>query len=63
MGEGIKGSYLYRKGRGGKDMEEERQGMGKERGGDGPVAGGELFQGLRGIDAPVSSPYSVHSMN
>ena len=30
---------------------------------DDPVTGGELFQGLRGIDAPVSSPYSVHSMN
>ena len=44
-------------------MEEGRQGMGKERGGDDPVAGGELFQGLRGIDAPVCSPYSVHSMN
>jgi len=39
-GEGIKGSYLYRKGTRGKDREEERQEMGKERGGDGPVAGG-----------------------
>ena len=57
VGEGIKGSYLYRKGRGGKDMEEGRQGMGKERRGDDPVAGGELFQGFRGIDAPVCSPY------
>ena len=62
-GGGIKGSCLYRKGMGGKDREEGRQGMRKERGGDGPVAGGELFQGLRGIDDPVCSPYSVHSMN
>ena len=40
MGESIKGSYLYRKGKGVKDREEGRQGMGKERGGDGPLAGG-----------------------
>jgi len=50
-------------GRGGKDREERRQRRGKERGGDGPVAGGELLQGLRGIDAPVCSPYTVHAMN
>jgi len=24
---------------------------------------GELLQGLRGIDAPVCSPYTVHSMD
>jgi len=42
-GGGIKGSCLYRNGMGGKDREVGRQGTGKERGGDGPVAGGELF--------------------
>ena len=39
-GGGGRYSYLYRKGRVGKDREEGRQWMGKERGGDGPVAGG-----------------------
>ena len=46
-GKGIKGSYLYRKEREGKD------GGGKMRGRQGQWQGGILLQGLRrGIDAP-----------